>query len=139
MNEAFTLIELMIVVAIIAIIAAIAIPNLLESKKAANEAAAVANLRTINTTEELYHNRYGAYTPLSFLAGKNMIDQVLGYADISGKQGYTYTMTIGSGNQSWCCQCVPTTWGTTGELGYLIDNTGQIWEKTGAGSWEFKR
>ena len=54
----FSLIELLIVVAIILIIAAIAIPNLMRSKMAANEASAVASLRTINTSEVTYNNTY---------------------------------------------------------------------------------
>lgn len=61
MNKAFTLIELMIVVAIIAIIAAIAIPNLLESKKAANETNAVGSLKAVASGYEIYKtNNYSA-------------------------------------------------------------------------------
>ncbi len=57
-QEGFSLIELLIVVAIILIIAAIAIPNLLRARIAANEASAVASLRTINTAETTYVINY---------------------------------------------------------------------------------
>ena len=56
----FSLIELLIVVAIILIIAAIAIPSFLSSRMSANEASAVANLRTVATAETAYSASYGA-------------------------------------------------------------------------------
>lgn len=56
----FSLIELLIVVAVILIVAAIAIPNLLRSRMAANEASAVASLRSINTSQVVYQSSFGS-------------------------------------------------------------------------------
>ena len=70
-QKGFSLIELLIVVAIILIIAAIAIPNLMRSRIAANNAAAASTIRTLNTTEATYSTTY----------------PTVGYADTLGKLG----------------------------------------------------
>ena len=59
----FSLIELLIVVAVILVIAAIAIPNLMRSRAAANQASAVGSLHVMNTAEATYSSTYGGYTP----------------------------------------------------------------------------
>lgn len=71
-EKGFSLIELLIVVAIILIIAAIAIPNLLRSRIAANEASAVQSMRAINTAQITYSSTYGTgFAPLTNLGGPN--------------------------------------------------------------------
>src|SRR2546428_1041231 len=70
-QKGFSLIELLIVVAIILIIAAIAIPNLMRARMAANESSAAASVRTINTAEVSYYTAYPAtgFAILSVLGG----------------------------------------------------------------------
>ncbi len=86
-SDGFSLIELLIVVAIILIIAAIAIPDLLKSRQAANQASAVGSLRTINTAEVTYASTYNTgYSrslgllgpgPVSGPSSAGLIDSVL--------------------------------------------------------------
>ena len=76
-SEGFTLIELLIVIAVIAILAALAIPNLLSSRKAANETAAIAQLKTISSAEETYKIRNlgtnNTYATLANLATQKLV------------------------------------------------------------------
>jgi len=96
-QKGFSLIELLIVVAIILIIAAIAIPDLLKSRQAANQASAVGSLRTVNTAEITYASTYNTGYSLSLAAldgsgaasitNAELVDPVLG----SGfKSGYNF-------------------------------------------------
>ena len=74
-NRGFSLLELLIVVAIILIIATIAIPSLLKSRQSANESAAVSNLRLMNTAEVTYSStNNGAYATVSQLVTAGLLD-----------------------------------------------------------------
>jgi type IV pilus assembly protein PilA len=107
-QKGFSLIELLIVVAIILIIAAIAIPNLMRARMSANESSAVGSVRSINTAEISYNAAYsnlGFTTTLAQLGGAAgavctpstatgcFIDSSL---STGTKSGYTFTLAIGS-------------------------------------------
>jgi prepilin-type N-terminal cleavage/methylation domain-containing protein len=149
----FSLIELLIVVAIILIIAAIAIPNLLRSRIAANQASAVGSLRTLNTAEVTYSTTYntgysstlgdlgpntGGTSPTSSYAG--LVDEVLSGITtpgtnntvlVSTKSGYQFTYvpdpnpTNGKYNV-YSFTATPVSPGTTGTNYYYTDQSGVI-------------
>jgi len=142
-QKGFSLIELLIVVAIILIIAAIAIPNLLRSRIAANEASAVGSIRTLNTAEVTYSSTYpdqGFTCTLSYFGppassaaatstAAGLVDAVLA----SGvKSGYTFALTgcsaAGSStiNVTYNSQGLPAAVGQTGQRGFCSDQSGAI-------------
>lgn len=155
-NAGFSLIELLIVVAIILIIAAIAIPNMLRSRMAANQASAVANLRTISTASVSYWVTYSnGYPPtLATLGGAGatatcdaaiLVDETITTAP-NQKSGYKFAYSGNQGNvtssppscsnpgfNGYLTTAAPLTVGVSGNISYCSSEPGIIhYDTTGA-------
>jgi type IV pilus assembly protein PilA len=135
-NSGFSLIELLIVVAVILIIAALAIPNFIKSKMRANEASAVQSLRNISTAELVYSTTYGIDFSDSLLklsgTGINPDENNAGLIDsslASGlKSGYVFTLSILTTDpqghpSSYSVSADPQVAGSTGQRHFYTDQT----------------
>lgn len=137
-QKGFSLIELLIVVVIILVIAAIAIPNLMRSRLAANESSAVATLHTMNTSEIVYSTTFGqgfsadlaslggscTVTTAPTSAAACLLDPVLAN-DPATKSGYTFAYTPNGSPLigSYTLTATPIAVGTTGQRYFFTDQS----------------
>lgn len=149
-ERGFTLVEIMIVVAIIALLAAIAIPNVLRGRTTANESAAIGNLRALVSSLEMFrsvNNLYpasaavwvaGMYGPTPAFGPPSFNHAMDGSAcppaaASSCTQGYRYLYATTGGGATYTTLATPDGLGTTGTRSFLADDTGIIRHCTGTG------
>ena len=132
-QKGFSLVELLVVIIIIGIIAVIAIPNLLSSRKAANESSAISTLRAVHGAQTTYFattggsNSYGTFQQLST---EKLLDPTFNSASTVTKSGYTFSLSTGTG--VYCVAANPES-SSTGTRSFGIDEKGVIYagEETG--------
>lgn len=143
-QEGFSLIELLVVVAIILIIAAIAIPNLLRARMSAHEAAAVSTVRNINNSQATYIGQYGVgYAaslkvlgpgPVCNQTSACLLDELVGCAaDPCTKSGYQYFMIPGEiPGASYVTTATPVGFESTGAKNFCSFTDGVIRQQLNA-------
>jgi type IV pilus assembly protein PilA len=137
----FSVVEILVVVMVILVIAAIAVPNMLQARMRANEAAAVASMNAIHTGELIYANAYpdvgyagnladlGSHGSNCQTTSKSNSCIIMDDALTSGlKDGYTFDL-VGDGNHpdaNYTLTAAPASAGSTGRCAYTTDESGQI-------------
>ena len=127
-NNGFTLVEIMIVVAIVVLLASLAIPNFLRARISANEAGAISSLRVISTAMESFRS---AQTPPVY---PSALIQLSGatppYIDtqLSGgtKKGYNFVLSDINGGITYTCTASPISTGSSGVREFIVDQSGVI-------------
>jgi prepilin-type N-terminal cleavage/methylation domain-containing protein len=134
-KRGFTLIELMVVLAIIALIAAIAIPNLIQSRKYSQETSAIESIKTITTAETLFRerdadgNNLNDYASLAQLSQTQLIDSVLGTGT---KHGYLFSVEASTPTPLalWFLVASPALPGATGDRYFECNQSATIFYTT---------
>ena len=137
-RRGFSLIELMIVIAIILIIATIALPKLNRAKMYAHETAAIKTIQTIHTAQTQYQSQFGRFAasltelgpPQSGQPGPQSADLIDTNLALGEKSGYKFTVT---GNPAgYIISAVPVAYNSTGSRTFYSDQTMQIRQNYGA-------
>src|SRR5262250_2544155 len=127
-ERGFSLVELLIVVAIIGILAAIATPLLRKAKNTADAGSAVATVRTLVTAERLYQIKFDLYGTLTDLVPEATLDTTV---QSGTKSGYAFLITLSADKKSFNCTADPLV-DDSDAAHYFVDETGVIRSKQGS-------
>jgi type IV pilus assembly protein PilA len=136
-RRGFSLIELLIVIAIILIIVTVALPKLNKARMYAQETAALKAIQTINTCQVQYNSQFGRYAvsltelgpPTSGTANASSADLISGDMATGEKQGYRFTLT--GTPSTYAITAVPIAFGSTGSRTFYSDQTLVVRENYG--------
>jgi prepilin-type N-terminal cleavage/methylation domain-containing protein len=118
-----TLLEILIVTAVLTTLASLAIPAVLRAKKSANETGAIATLKAVSNAQIQHRVRYGRYGTLANLEERGLVDGTLSDGE---KSGYTFTDASVPDVIFWSVHATPLEPGISGDRHFYLDTAGVV-------------
>ncbi len=128
-NQGFTLVEIMIVVAVLAIVTTMAMPGFTQAKKRANEASAISTMKQVTVAQNQYRLRFGTYGTFNNLAASGSLED--GLTDLA-KSGYSFSDDTVPDDAQFAILATPDQNGITGDRHFFVNTRGVIYFEDGS-------